>query len=134
MNSHIQGVISGCNICNMYQKRNTKELLLSHETPKSSGLVLICTCELNGQSYLILVDYYSGFIEVNLLHGTTSKQVITNCKSQFAHHGIPDILITNNGLQFSSTAFKEFATQYAFKHCTMSPHYPQSNEMAEKAV
>ena len=48
--------------------------------------------ELNNQPYLILVDYYSGFIEVNLLQGTTSKQIITYCKSQFSHHGILDTL------------------------------------------
>ena len=81
-----------------------------------------------------MVDYYSGFIEVNLLHGTTSKQIITYCKSQFSRHGVPDTLITDNGPQFASTAFKQFATDYRFEHCTTSPHYPQSNGMAEKAV
>ena len=90
--------------------------------------------ELNGKSYLTLVDYYSRFIEVNLIHDTTSKQVITYCKSQIARHGIADILIADNGPQFSSTAFKEFARQYEFKYCTTSPHYPQANGMAEKAV
>ena len=44
------------------------------------------------------------------------------------------ILISDNGPQFSSAAFKEFAAQYAFKHCITNPHYLQSNRMAEKAV
>ena len=135
MNSRIQDVVSNCSICNRYQRRNTKEPLLSHETPQRPwSRVVADMFELNGKSYLTLVDYYSGFIEVNLIHDTTSKQVITYCKSQFARHGIPDILITDNGPQFSSTAFKEFARQYVFKHCTTSPHYPQANGMAEKAV
>ena len=135
MNSQIQHVVSNCSICNRYQRKNTKEPLLSHETPQRPwSRVGADMFELNGKSYLTLVDYYSGFIEVNLIHDTTSKQVITYCKSQFARHGIPDILITDNGPQFSSTVFKEFARQYAFKHCTMSPHYPQANGMAEKAV
>ena len=110
MNSQIQDVVSNCSICNRYQRKNTKEPLLSHETPQRPwSRVGADMFELNGKSYLTLVDYYSEFIEVNLIHETTSKQVITYCKSQFARHGIPDILITDNGPQFSSTAFKEFA-------------------------
>ena len=66
MNSQIQDVVTNCNICNMYQKRNTKEPLLSHETPlRPWSRVGTDIFELNGQSYLTLVDYYSGFIKVN---------------------------------------------------------------------
>ena len=127
MNSQIQDVVSNCSICNRYQRRNTKEPLLSHEIPhRHWSRVGADIFELNGKSYLTLVDYYSGFIEINLIHDTTSKQVITYCKSQFACHGISDILITDNDPQFSSTAFNEFARQYVFKHCTTSPHYPQA--------
>ena len=107
--------------------------MIAHEIPtrpwSQVGADLI---EINN---LVLVDYYSGFIEINLLpNGTTSKEIVTNCKSQFSRHGIPDKLITDNGPQFSSTTFKQFSQDYAFQHQTTSPHYPQSNGMAEKAV
>ena len=88
----------------------------------------------NGSNYLILVDYCSDFIELNLLCTTTSQQVVTHLKSQLAHHGIPDRLITDNGPQFSSDAFKQFTKDYCFQHCTASPHYPQSNGIAKRAV
>ena len=40
--------------------------------------------EINNQNYLVIDDYVSGFIEINLLqNGTTSKQIVTCCKSQF---------------------------------------------------
>ena len=90
-------------------------------------------CELRGRNYLILVDYYY-FIEVDYLKETTSEQVITRCKSQFARHGIPDIFFTDNGPQFSSDKFWKFAIAYQFEHHTSSPYYPQSNGKAEKAV
>jgi hypothetical protein len=81
-----------------------------------------------------MVDYYSGFIEVDQLHNTSSQSVIAHCKPHFARHGIPDTLVTDNGPQFSSELFRKFTTSYQFQHYTSSPHYPQSNGRAEKAV
>ena len=60
--------------------------------------------------------------------------VIIQCKSQFARYGIPDKFISENGPQFSSAVFKQFAHTYQFKHITSSPYPPRSNEMAEKGV
>ena len=110
--------------------------MIAHEIPtRPWSQVGADLFEINNQKYLVMVDYYSGFIEINLLqNGTTSKQIVTHCKSQFSRHGIPDKLITDNGPQFSSTTFKQFAQDYGFQHHTASPHYPQSNGMAEKAV
>ena len=104
--------------------------MIAHEIPTRPW-----SHEINNQQYLVLVDYCSEFIEINLLqNGTTSKQIVTHCESQFSRDGIPDKLITDNGPQFSSSMFKQFSQDYGFRHQTASPYYPQSNGMAEKAV
>lgn len=135
MTAQIEDVISNCMTCSLYQNKNAKEPLLPHETPERPWAKLGADLyELNGQNYLLIVDYYSNFIEVEHLKTTTSAKVIKRCKSQFARHGIPDTLITDNGPQFSSQQFSDFASAYQFEHRTSSPHYPQSNGKAEKAV
>jgi len=55
-------------------------------------------------------------------------------KSQFAEFGIPDELISDNGPQYSSLAFKEFSNNYNFVHTTFSPKYSQANGEAERAA
>ena len=45
--------------------------------------------ELNGTQYLVIVDYYSGYIEVQKLQSTTSMGMITALKAVFALHGHP---------------------------------------------
>ena len=55
-------------------------------------------------------------------------------KNSFARHGIPETVISDNGRQFTSADFKNFANSWNFQHVTSSPHFPQSNGAAERAV
>ena len=56
---------------------------------------------LERQSFLIAVDYYSGYFEVQDMSTTTSTRVITVLKSWFSRHGIPMTLISDNGPPFN---------------------------------
>ena len=57
---------------------------------------------LERQSFLIAVDCYSGYFEVQDMSSTTSPRVITVLKSWFSRHGIPVTLISENGPPFNS--------------------------------
>ena len=44
------------------------------------------------------------------------------------------MVVSDNGPQYSSEAYAAFARQFQFEHVMSSPHYPQSNREAERAV
>ena len=90
--------------------------------------------ELKGQTFLLVVDYFSRYVEVAKLIRTTSPDIVVHLKSMFARHGIRDQLVSNNGLQFLSNALAQFAEEYALTHTTTSPRYPQANSEVERAV
>ena len=90
--------------------------------------------EFKKSTYLLIVDYYSRWIEIARLGGTTSEEVIRVTSSIFARHGIPEVVVSDNGPQFSAEAYAKFAQTYGFEHVTSSPHYPKSNGEAERAV
>ena len=84
--------------------------------------------------FLIIVDYYSRYVEIAKLQRTTAEEVIAHTKSIFACHGIPEVVISDNGPQFTSQAYAQQAESYQFHHITSSPYFPQSNGEAERAV
>ena len=55
---------------------------------------------------------------------TTSQILIETFKSVFAHYGIPEELVTDNGPQYTSKEMKAFAAAYGFR----------SNGLAERTV
>ncbi|UYV67682.1 K02A2.6-like [Cordylochernes scorpioides] len=85
--------------------------------------------------YLVVIDYYSHFPEIIQLDRLTANVVVRSCKSIFARHGIPETVVSDNGMQFGAAReFANFARQYGFTHVTSSPRFPQSNGMAEAGV
>uniref|UniRef100_A0A5S6QFE8 RNA-directed DNA polymerase n=1 Tax=Trichuris muris TaxID=70415 RepID=A0A5S6QFE8_TRIMR len=86
------------------------------------------------KDYLVVIDYYSRYIEFSLLPDKTAATVIELMKAIFSRHGIPEIVRCDNGPCFSAFEFSEFANAYQFQLVTSSPRYAQSNGEAERAV
>ena len=87
-----------------------------------------------GDTYIVIVDYFSRYPEICRVQPTTSQSVVTAMKSVFSRHGIPETVVSDNGPQYTSEEFTDFAHNYQFTHVTSSPHYPSSNGQAERAV
>ena len=134
ISSAIQEMIQRCPVC----VRNAElhhEPLISTTLPQYPWQMLGSDLfELKGTTYLLVVDYFSRYPEVIRLTSTTSNAVITSLKSMFARHGIPEHFRSDNGPQYSSSEFGEFAKMYGFEHNSSSPRFPQSNGLAERTV
>ena len=64
----------------------------------------------------------------------TSATVISALKQMFGKNGIPQKLLSDNGLQYDCIEFRTFAAALGFRHITSFPRYPQSNGFAERMV
>ena len=135
MTSHIRNHVQKCSICRDYDNKQQKEPLLAHEVPpRPWAKVGADLFKFKGRDYLIVTDYYSNFWEIDRLQATTSDDVIRKMKQHFSRYGIPEVLISDNGTQFTSREFRSFTKQWEIQHETSSPHHHQSNGKAENSV
>jgi hypothetical protein len=135
MNHDIEVMISKCKVCLESRDSLPKEPMILTEQPQRPWeAVATDLFTLDGANYVLVVDYFSRFVEISLLKDRKSKTVINHMKAIFARHGIPQTVRSDNGPQYVSSDFKAFAKQWSFKHVTSSPYYSQGNGLAEAYV
>ena len=116
------------------KKEQRKEALISHNTRSHPWEIVGSDIFHFDNRHLCTVDYYSSYFEINPLKDKTAREVIRTIKRHFSGCGIPNKLMSDNGLSFNSYEFQQFATNYDVEHVASSPHYPQSNGKVENAV
>ena len=135
MNAEIRDYVSNCSICNTLRPSQCREPLNTHEIPERPwGKVATDLFSHNGENFIVVVDYFSNFIEMERITSTSSRSVIQALKMIFGRHGIPESLVSDNGPAYASEEFHEFAAKWEFQHITTSSHYPQANGKAESTV
>ncbi|XP_058044030.1 uncharacterized protein K02A2.6-like [Ahaetulla prasina] len=87
-----------------------------------------------GQTFLILVDAYSKWVDIALTPSPTAGAVVRVLETLFATHGLPDVIVTDNGAQFTSAYFQQFMARLGIRHAPTAPFHPAGNGRAERAV
>lgn len=134
LSRQLKEVVKRCPTC-IKQHVNTAEPAIPSQLPDRPWQKLAADLfELKNQQYLLVIDYFSRYVEVAKLFRTISADIIVHLKSMFARHGIPDQLLSDNGPQFSANTFAKFQEEFGFTHITSSPNFPQANGEVERAV
>ena len=84
--------------------------------------------------FLVVVDYFSKYLLVRKIPNSTSSAVIKELGMIFSEFGKPQVFRSDNGPCYSSREFRFFMQNWSIEHRTSSPHYPQSNGLAESMV
>ena len=62
--------------------------------------------DLDRKRYMVTVDYFSGFFEIDRLYDLKVSTVIRKLKTHMARYGIPDEVVSDSGSQYTSREFK----------------------------
>ena len=95
---------------------------MPHDVPDRPGTkVGTDLFSISDTSYLIVVDYYRNFWEVDKLDKTDYVTAINTMETHFARYGIPGQVVSENGPQYTSHHFANFSRNSDFEHVTNSP-------------
>ena len=117
----IEETINRCVVCCKARYQHAEPLLSSDFPDYPWQRVASDLFEWRKSKYLLVIDYYSHYIEIARLSTATSNDVINHMKSVFACHGKPESLTSDNGPQYAADLFKSFAKEFSLTHSTSSP-------------
>jgi hypothetical protein len=81
---------------------------------------------------LLATDYFTKWVEAIPLKKVTSENMVEFVKEHIIYRfGIPQTITTDQGAQFVSLEFREFAESMGIKLFNSSPYYAQANGQAE---
>ena len=102
MSSQIAGMISACRKCQRNRPEHSEPLIPLEFPERPWEHIWTYMFHWHNSEYLIAVDYHSRFFEVAQLQRTDSESIIEQLKSFFARHGLPEVVMSDNGPQYAA--------------------------------
>lgn len=87
-----------------------------------------------GDVFLIVVDAYTNWAEVEILSSMKAAAVVTSLRKMFATYGVPDVIVSDNGTAFTSAELRTFLKCNGVRTVFTAPYHPASNGRAERMV
>ena len=135
LNNDLKELVEKCDICQSQQNSTTIVQKYVSEVPPhpwhTLGSDLFYFQRID---FLVVVDYFSKYLIIRKIPNSTSSAVIKELGMIFSEFGKPQIFRSDNGPCYLSQEFRFFMQNWLIEHRTNSPHYPQSNGLAESMV
>ncbi|XP_055523157.1 uncharacterized protein K02A2.6-like [Wyeomyia smithii] len=84
--------------------------------------------------FFILVDAYSKWPEMKICRSITAESTVEMCREIFTTFGIPSVLVSDHGVQFTSESFQQFLRMNGVIHKMGAPYHPSTNGQAKRYV
>ncbi|XP_023809022.1 uncharacterized protein K02A2.6-like [Oryzias latipes] len=136
MDLDIEKKVKTCTVCQEQRKAPEHAPLHPWEWPDKPWrrLHIDYAGPFMGKMFLIIVDAHSKWLDVHPVASATAAATVESLRSSFSTHGIPEMIVSDNGQCFVSERFQEFVSRNGITHVTAAPYHPSSNGLAERAV
>ena len=136
LDAEISELSALCDTCQSSSRLPTKEEVHHWIYPNRPGeRVHIDFAELKDSHYLLVIDAYSKWPDVFPMgSNTTTKRTVQCLLSHISTCGIPEVLVSDNGPQFTSQEFGTICKANGIRHKKTPPYHHASNGQIEWLV
>ncbi|XP_037811390.1 uncharacterized protein K02A2.6-like [Lucilia sericata] len=136
MDDEIKRYVQNCAKCSSVAKSLPKTSLYSWPLTKQpmERVHIDIAGPVDNFYYFVIVDSFSKWPQIYQIKSISSNSII-NCMRDFTSlFGNPELIVSDNGTQFSSSMFSKFCQENGILHKFTAPYHPQSNGQAERFV
>ena len=136
LDSQLESKVKECVACQSSRKSPPKAPLHPWEWPTKPWVRLHVDFAgpFLGKTLMVIVDAHSKWLEASIVSSPSAEQAIRVLRHVFSTHGLPEVLVSDNGSAFTSAQFQTFVKLNGFRHVKSAPYHPASNGLAERAV
>lgn len=140
MRKHVRQYISACVHCNTVTPPNPVHPRGRMPTPPAAfhtwGMDIVGPFhrDQRGRQYLLTcIDHLTGWAEAIPIASKKAETVQQAFMDHIvARYGLPLIIVSDNGGEFTSTGFEKWLREFGVSHHLTSPYNPRSNGMSER--
>lgn len=135
MDDDVQKFVKSCRGCLLVSAPTKPEPMVRKLLP--NGPWMDCAIDFlgplpSGEYILVIVDYFSRYMEVEIMRTITTEATIERLDLIFIRLGMPYTLTMDNGKQFISTKFHEYCRENGIIVNHTAPYWPQQNGEVER--
>ncbi|MCH9664249.1 MAG: DDE-type integrase/transposase/recombinase [Gammaproteobacteria bacterium] len=134
----IENYVQRCQSCTVYKKTADKPPLTEIANQATEPYEVISvdltgpSQSTQGKTLLTIIDHYSRYPEVYILHRVSSRDIMEALRANFSKFGIPQKLLSDNGTPFVSSEFETFLSMLGVKHIYSANYHPIANGCIER--
>ena len=115
--SDIKTFVEQCTVCQEFAPAQAPEPLQTPEIPSRPWAKLgIDLFQFDKKDYLITIDYYSDYFEIDRLFSTTTNCITEALEKHLARFGTVDEIYSDNAANLVSSDFEKFCSTWDIKH------------------
>ena len=134
IDNFVKEAIDKCIACQANSPENKPDPLQMSPLPPAPWHTLhmdFCGPFPTGEYLFVVIDAYSRFPEVDIVHSTSASAIIPKLDRMFSTHGIPTVIRSDNGPPFTSHEIDQFMKENGIQLRRITPLWPQANSEAE---
>lgn len=135
MDDQIEAFVKKCKGCTLVSAPSGPEPMRRRELPAAAWehiAIDFCGPLPSGHNLLVLVDYYSRYVEVEVMTKADAQETIKRLRKIFARFGFPLSMQADNGPQFISQEFEDYCERNNIHLNHGIPYWPQQNGEVER--